>query len=296
MKLITIFTPSYNRAFILPRLYDSLCRQTNNNFVWSIVDDGSSDNTEDLVNNWIKKKEIEINYTKVVNGGKMRAHNFGVKNCNTSLFVCVDSDDYVCDNFIESVIHNWQEIKNRDELAGMIAYKSFKEDDKYSIKCEFPYKGNSTLSNLYKNGFYGDTTLVFKTNVIKQFPFLEIEGEKFSTEAYAYDQIDQKYQYLLVDEAWTLCEYLPDGYSQTEKMLYKNNPKGWAIFFNQKVKFIDAYLNKSKMGYSILYMIFARRADFRNIYSQSELKTPLYPLIWILSYFYEWKWKNKYPK
>ena len=89
MKL-TIFTPTYNRAQTLPRLYDSLKRQTNKNFVWLIVDDGSEDNTKSLVDAWTEEKLMEIKYIYQQNSGKMQAHNCGVDNTETELFLCVD--------------------------------------------------------------------------------------------------------------------------------------------------------------------------------------------------------------
>ena len=295
--LITIFTPTYNRAHTLPQLYKSLCRQTCKDFTWSIVDDGSSDNTEGIINQWTEESMIDISYVKQANGGKMRAHNHGVRICTTPLFVCVDSDDYVTDSFVEEIKASWLPFLSDNSLAGIIAYKSIKgEDGEYRVRCSFPFSGKSTQSHLYQSGFFGDLTIVFKTDVIKKFPFLEVEGENFSTEDYAYDQIDEEYQYILVDKAWTLCEYMPDGYSQAEKLLYTKNPKGWALFYNQKAKFTHTYFSKRKLGYGILYMIFARRAGFKNIFKQSELKTPLYPFFWLLSYYYEWKWREKYPK
>lgn len=297
MELLTVFTPTYNRAYILQQLYDSLCRQSSNDFVWLIVDDGSSDNTEELVKQWAAEAKIKIIYKAKQNGGKMRAHNYGASLCTTPLFVCIDSDDYVCDNFVESVKTYKDRLEADKRLAGIIAYRGFPTEDKGFVpKSMFPFHGTSTLSKLYQNGFVGDTTLVFKTEVIKQYPFLEIEGEKFSTEAYAYDQIEQDYQFLLAEEVWTLCTYMPDGYTQGEKTLYIKNPMGWAMFFNQRAKFTHTYLSKKKIAYGVLYMIFARRAGIKEIYKQSELKTPLYPLFWLLSYYFEWKWKEKYPK
>ena len=298
MELITIFTPTYNRAYILTQLYDSLCRQSCKDFLWLIVDDGSSDNTGELVGQWRSEAKIKIEYKTQANGGKMRAHNYGVRCCQTPLFVCIDSDDYVSDDFVESVVTKyWGQIKDNDKLAGIIAYRGFEtEDHKFVPKCLFPLKGTGTFEELVSRGFYGDTTLVFKTNVIRQHPVLEVEGEKFSTEAYAYDQIEQEYRYLLAEEVWTYCAYLPDGYTSVEKTLYAKNPKGWAMFFNQRAKFTHSYLSKKKIAYGVLYMIFARRAGIKNIYQQSELKTPLYPLFILLSYYYEWKWKEKYPR
>lgn len=294
---LTVFTPSYNRAYILPQLYESLCRQSCKDFVWSIVDDGSTDDTEALVRAWEEEKRIAVRYHKQPNGGKMRAHNAGVRQCDTPLFVCVDSDDFVPDDFVASVASRWPEIQAEEKLAGCIAYRAFRDDNgEFRPKSTFPPKRTSSLGGLYAQGFAGDTTLVFKTAVLKHYPFLEVEGEKFSSEAYAYDQIDQEYRYLLVGEAWILCAYLPDGYTRDEDALYARNPKGCAIYYNQKARFTHSWLSKEKLGYGISYMIYARRAGMKGIWRQSALKTPFYPLFWLLSYYYEWKWKEKYPR
>ena len=179
MKLVTVFTPTYNREHTLPQLYDSLCRQTCKDFVWCIVDDGSKDNTEELVQEWVSKNQITIEYHKQSNGGKMRAHNFGVRLCKTPLFVCIDSDDYVSDTFVESVKGYYPQIKDEAGLAGIIAYRTIKQEDgTFRVKCKFPYSGKSTLTALYKGGFFGDTTLVFKSEVIKQYPNTEMQGRK----------------------------------------------------------------------------------------------------------------------
>ena len=95
MKRLTIFTPTYNRAYILPKLYDSLCEQTCQDFDWLIVDDGSTDHTKELVGDWIKEKKISIRYVCQENGGKMRAYNKAVSLTETELFVCIDSDVHV---------------------------------------------------------------------------------------------------------------------------------------------------------------------------------------------------------
>lgn len=295
---LTVFTPTYNRAHTLPQLYASLCRQDSEGFVWSIVDDGSTDNTEELVRGWMEEKKIPIQYYRQPNGGKMRAHNTGVRRCSTPLFVCVDSDDFVSDTFVDEIWENSPAIRKEPQLAGMIAYKDIRHGSGHAvISTPFPRRGTSTLGGLYHDGFKGETTLVFKTRVIRRFPFLEVEGETFSSEGYAYDQIDQEYEYLLVDKEWIMCAYHQDGYTMFENELYARNPKGCAIYYNQKVSFIRPWLNKEKLGYAISYMIYARRAGMKGIYRQSALKTPFYPLFWLLSYYFEyWKWREKYPR
>ena len=124
MELVTVFTPTYNRAYTLERLYNSLVEQTNNSFVWLIVDDGSTDNTAQLVNKFIAENKINIQYHCQENAGKSQAHNKGVALCETELFVCVDSDDYLAPNAIERVTHHWNYAKSLENCIGIFALRS----------------------------------------------------------------------------------------------------------------------------------------------------------------------------
>ena len=100
---ITVFTPSFNRAHLLSRLYDSLLKQTTNDFEWLIVDDGSTDDTETKVEEFINKGELPIRYYKQQNGGKHRAINTGVQLASGELFFIVDSDDGLVHDCIQKV-------------------------------------------------------------------------------------------------------------------------------------------------------------------------------------------------
>ena len=191
MKKITVFTPTYNRAYILPKLYESLKKQTVSDFIWLIVDDGSSDDTKSLVDTWKNEKQVDIVYIYQQNAGKMSAHNCGVIECKTELFMCIDSDDWIVNDSIESILMEWEILpyKEKEAICGIVAYRGVDTDK--TIGNEFPLgTEKSTLSGLYSNGFRGDTTLIFKSNVIKQYLFPIIGNEKFITEAYIYEQID----------------------------------------------------------------------------------------------------------
>ena len=111
MEQVTIFTATFNREKLLSRLYNSLCSQTNKNFIWLIVDDGSIDSTETLVQTWISENKISIRYFKQNNFGKPMAHNKGVELTKTELFLCVDSDDYLTQNTVEEVLQCWKNAK-----------------------------------------------------------------------------------------------------------------------------------------------------------------------------------------
>lgn len=257
MKLLTIFTPTYNRAYILPELYRSLCKEPSDSFIWLIVDDGSTDNTQELVENWQCENLIEIVYFKQENGGKMRAHNKGVEICTTPLFFCIDSDDQIATGAVEKILETHQTLRDDEFLGGIAAKKLI--INKLASK-DLPDKKRSTLHNIYASGFKGDTSLVFKTDVLREFPFPEIEGEKFVTEGYVYDQIDQKYEFLILNEFLMRCEYQEDGYTFNAGSLYLKYPKGWALYFSQYYKFYAKSMRDriKYMGYYVSMCLIAK--------------------------------------
>lgn len=226
-KTLTIFTPTYNRCETLKVLYESLKKQTTADFIWFVVDDGSTDETKEFLERCAEEKALAFQYIIQKNSGKMTAHNVGVSKCKTELFLCVDSDDFIIETAVEDIIASWNEIKNQKAMAGIIAYKGSNPYE--PIGTEFP-EGlkESALSDLYNIGFTGDTTLVFRTDVIKQYPFPVINGEKFITEAFVYDQIDEKYKYALMRKVLTICEYRDDGLTKNGMRLVFMNPGGWA--------------------------------------------------------------------
>lgn len=257
MKLLTIFTPTYNRAYILPELYHSLCKEPSDNFIWLVVDDGSTDNTQELVENWQRENRIEIVYYKQENGGKMRAHNKGVELCTTPLFFCIDSDDQIAPGAIGKILETHQALRDDESLGGIAAKRLI--INKLASK-DLPDIKRCTLHNIYASGFKGDTSLVFKTDVLREFPFPEIEGEKFVTEGYVYDQIDQKYELLILNEYLMRCEYQEDGYTFNADSLYLKYPKGWALYFSQYYKFYAKSMRDriKYMGYYVSMCLIAK--------------------------------------
>ena len=293
MKKITVFTPTFNRAYILPTLYKSLLRQTNKDFVWLIVDDGSADETEDVINQWKSENNIEIEYYKQPNGGKMRAHNRGVLNSRTELFVCVDSDDFLSEDAIDVIIKMWDNQHSKRGICGIIGKKGMKNTDNQYVSVDFPLVGLATQHQLYSSGFRGETTLIFVTEIIKKYLFPEIEGEKFITESYIYDQIDQKYKYVLLNENLTLCEYLEDGYSKNYLSLYMNNPKGYSMYYNQKNKLFK-YPFSTRMKYLVYYISYAKFGKLRNIYRDSSIKGLTYLIAYMVSLAYMKKTRMRF--
>lgn len=252
-KRITVFTPTYNRGYILERAYESLINQTDKSFIWLIVDDGSTDDTETLVKKWIKEDKIKIKYYKQNNGGKQRAHNKAVELTNTELFICLDSDDYFTKDAIEVLISKWNEIENKNKISGIVALKG--RDKNIPIGTWLPSNIKfSPLNKLYSEyDFKGDTALLFRTDILMQYPFWVAKDEKFMGEGYIYNQIDQKYKMYLLNEIIYICEYLEDGYTKNIRELIKDNPKSY-MELNKQAAIYSTSL-KERYIKTIKYMV-----------------------------------------
>lgn len=268
MKKLTVFTPTYNRVYCLPNVYKSLCHQTSNDFIWIVVDDGSTDNTTELVRKWISENIIKIVLLEQKNGGKQKAHNNCVRMTNTDLFVCVDSDDFLVENAVELILNKWNE--NSNDIAGIVAYKGKNENETLS-GYHFININKSTLTNLYETGFRGDTTLIYRTDILKNHLYPEVLDELHFTDSFVYDQIDQRYSLLVFPQILEICEYLEDGTTFNALRTLKNNPKSYAIFYNQKALFADSVKNRNY--YICQYICYCILGKTNNIVSLSN-----YPL------------------
>ena len=230
MAFLTVFTPAYNRAKTLPRTYESLCKQDCKDFVWLIVDDGSTDNTACLVKSWQEKKNgFEIKYIYKEIGGMHTAHNTAYENIDTELNVCIDSDDRMALGAVRKIKDAWGQVRDKG-YAGMIALdadffgkiigKGFPED-----------MIETTLGGYYAAGGCGDKKLVYRTDVIKKYPSYPVfSGEKYVALAYKYRLIDQDYKLAVLNEILCNVEYQEDGSSATMWKQYVNNPKGFAFW------------------------------------------------------------------
>lgn len=293
-ETLTVFTPTYNRAYILSKLYKSLCLQTSKDFIWLIVDDGSTDDTEKIVQEWVKDDIIKIKYVKQDNGGKMRAYNHGVRLCDTELFVCEDSDDYMPDKAIEKIIHFWTKNKSlTGNIGGILAYAAMRTSDANNpiVRCRFPNRRSGKLCSLYrKEGFFGETVIVFRSSVIKKFPFPEIDGEKFITEAVVYEKVDKEYDLLYYDDYLSIYEYQEDGYTRNSSKLFLDNPKGWAVYYNTLCELWNVEFSfKEKLKSLTYYIVFSKIAGIKDIYNKSSDKSVRYILAYFLSPYYKYK-------
>lgn len=237
MATLTVFTPLYNRINTLKRTYESLKRQTSKDFVWLIIDDGSTDNPYEIIKEWIKiNNGFETRYVYKKNGGMHTAHNTAYENIDTELNVCVDSDDYMPDNAVQLIIDCWNKNKNKG-YAGIIAL-DFADSTKKVIGKELPTdKESTTLMGYYNNGGFGDKKLIYRTDIIKATPpYPVFDNEKYVALAYKYHLIDEKYELKILNECVCIVDYQMDGSSTNMYRQYVRNPKGFAFWRKEQMK------------------------------------------------------------
>ncbi|MCI8462037.1 MAG: glycosyltransferase family 2 protein [Lachnospiraceae bacterium] len=233
--MITIFTPVYNRAHTMNQLYQSLLRQTSFNFEWIIVDDGSTDHTAELVEGWRNiKNPFFIGFLQQDNGGKHRAINKGVQLAKGEAFFIVDSDDYLTDDAIETVEGWWKDIADDDRFAGVSGLRA--SADMKIVGSPLLFEDYVDAANLDRDqyGLNGDKAEVYKTAILKKYPFPEFEGETFLTENVVWDKI-ASHGYLIrwYNQVTYICEYREDGLTRAGMEKFYRNPRGWGLYICQ---------------------------------------------------------------
>ncbi len=270
---LTVFTPTYNRRELLIRAYESLCRQTLMDFEWLIVDDGSTDGTDDEVKGWIDASRIPIRYHYRENGGKMRAHNTGVSLASTPLFLCLDSDDRLVDTAVEELLGAYDRAKAAEDemhpVGGVVAYKGHTDEKVFGNG--FPDVMTSSLYGLYLKGFKGETTLMYETGLLARFPFPEIEGEKYVPEDLVYDKIDQICALAVLPRILTVCEIKDDGYTVSVQKLKRENVNAFYLYYEQRAQITPWGLLKLK--YLGRYVIYAKRSK-RPVFGSGSVPVP----------------------
>ena len=235
--MITIMTPTYNRAYILGNAYNSLRNQSSFDFEWIIVDDGSTDDTEQIVMKWIaEEKNFSIIYEKQKNGGKHRAVNRGVALAHYDYFFILDSDDTLTDNAVAK-IHEWiAGIAGLRGFAGIAGLRGFAGIAGLKGNADVAIGGtpqeeyiDATNLERKKYGLLGDKAEIYKTEILKQYPFPEFEGENFIRESAVWDHIAKDgLKIRWFNEIIYLCEYIEDGLTKnTNANTYAKNFMGF---------------------------------------------------------------------
>ncbi|MGN0251616.1 MAG: glycosyltransferase family 2 protein [Oliverpabstia sp.] len=284
MAFLTVFTPAYNRAHTLPRTFESLCMQECKDFVWLVIDDGSTDGTADIVKNWQERENgFEIQYIYKENGGMHTAHNTAYENIHTELNICIDSDDKMAPGAVGKIKKIWETVRDKgyagiialdSDFMGNIIGKGF-PDDMVEI----------TLGGYYAAGGKGDKKLIYRTDIINSVPpYPVFPGEKYVGLVYKYTLIDQKYKLYVMDDIVCEVEYQADGSTGTMWKQYLNNPNGFA--FLRKVAMQYPTSKKRLIRDCIHYCSSSQIAQNKNYIIESPRKILTIfctPLGWILT-------------
>lgn len=288
--LLTIFTPAYNRAHTLPRLYQSLKDQSSKNFVWLIVDDGSVDDTASLVASWqAQEQTFEIRYYKQENQGMHGAHNTAYKHINTVLNTCIDSDDYAPKDAVKIIEEVWANM-DQQKYAGIIGLD---EDTHGNILGSTFTTEFTTLEDFYLSGGTGDKKLVYRTDIINAYPEYPLfEGERYVGLGYKYLMVDKDYEMVTVNKPLVTVDYQMDGSSMTMFKQYRKHPKGFA--FIRKSSMVLSKSPKRRFVEAIHYVsasIFSKNWNFIAEAPKKLLVIVAIPFGALLNLYIRWKSK-----
>jgi len=286
---ITVFTPTYNRAYIIETLYRSLQRQTYTDFEWLVVDDGSADNTRELFEAWQQEENpFPIRYFKQENGGKCRAINRGLEMAQGELFFTVDSDDYLTDDALEKIVAWDAELPDREQYCGFVGNRGTTPTETPNKLFDGGYLDGTALDRYTmvkgeQGQVDGERAYVFYTDVHRKYMYPEFPGEKFLTEAVTWDLMAYEgYKLRFYNDIIWIWEYKPDGLTKAGFKVFQDNPQGTGLFFMQKAKFLH-YTMKDKL---LMWFGFATENRYRCTKAQiaEYIDMPCWlvtPMLWL---------------
>ncbi|MBQ9795366.1 MAG: glycosyltransferase family 2 protein [Clostridia bacterium] len=283
MKTLAIVTTTYNRANLLQNAFKSLTTQTVKDFVWYVIDDGSEDNTEDVITKLKEKADFQIIYSKKENGGKHTALNLAFDLVKEELIVVLDSDDELMENAVKTILKDYVEIKEDSSICGLGYLRSYK--DLKNVGKPYTKDGiidNFTNQRLNKN-VYGDKCEVYKTKVLKNYKFPEFKGERFLSEAAVWCKISLDYKMKFFNKSFYCCEYLEGGLSDNVHKRLFENPKG-AVECYYSMSSKQAKL-KPRIKYTVAYTVYSFAAKIK---AKQQFKRVSSKFIYILTFIPAW--------
>jgi len=288
MELITVFTPTYNRENLLKRLYESLVAQTDYDFIWMVVDDGSTDNTKEVILQFQKTTPFKIEYIYKENGGLHTGYNEAIKRIQTELCMCCDSDDWLPNNCIEIIKQIWSNQKGKDYVGimGLDCYESGQVVGE-------PFPPDIHEMYLYEKltvyNILGDKKMAYRSDLLKMVaPMPTFENEKNFNPSYLMYQLDQFGKLYVTNECFCIVEYQPDGMTKSIYRQYKNSPNSFMEIRRQYLSFPNTSLlfKYRQCVHYVASSIFPKKY-FRSIFNSSfPLLTVCATLPGLLLYVY----------
>lgn len=265
---ISVLTATFNRAYLLNRLYESIVKNLNNDVdvEWLIMDDGSTDNTKEIIEKFIEQNKLEIKYYYQKNQGKMQAINNLIEHSQGELIIECDSDDYFTDNAFEIIDKTYKENNIEDFYA--MCFLKYDQTGKNMGK-NFTKKTSKMFDLYFKEGEDGEKALVFNSKIRKQYKYELEHEERFVTEARMFHKMDEKYNMICINEPIMICEYQPEGYTQNINKQFIENPYGYFNYFKEILQKDMKCVIFSKRIYAIKhYILFATLTNQKKIGKQ----------------------------
>lgn len=294
MSSITIITPTYNRADLLPRLYESLCGQSCKDFEWMVIDDGSQDDTEALMQRYLHEKVIPISYEKQQNAGKHTALNRGIAKIKSELTFIVDSDDHLTSDAVEIILSYHKKYQNTDKLCGYSFLRCHQDGRVNTAYFPEDEKLDTYLSVRINGNIGGDKAEVFYTDILRGYPFPVFEGEKYMPEDVVWMRMSGPYRMLHVNKSIYICDYLEGGLTQTGRRMKIHSPRGMML---RSEIYLDAKetCGKVKLKMMLLYQIYGRFAgDKPGELLRKTSRKGLWLICFLPSCILYGRWKKKY--
>lgn len=290
--LITIFTPLYNRASHLNTIWHSLVTQSDINIEWLIIDDGSTDFPEKIIQSIIEKSNFNVSYYKKENRGKHTAINYGLDKAKGDYFLMLDSDDELPENALVILRKNINKIHNNAYFAGVAGRKMNKNKILVGNSFNGTIESNS-LDIRYKHAVIGDLTEVFKTKIFKNYKFPEIENEKFCPEVLVWNRIAKDYKLLFFNEPIYICEYLEDGLSDQIVKIRMTSPIASMLTYSELASYNIPIIQKIKAFINFWRFAFNSKITLSKklIYLHTIMGILLLPLGYAM--YLKDVWKNK---
>lgn len=241
---ITVFTATYNRGELLKRVWRSLACQGFDEMEWVVVDDGSEDGTSEVVEELRKNSDFEIRYKWKNNGGKHTAINEGVKMARGELFVMVDSDDELEVGALQDIWDEWVSVDNKLNIGGVCGVMRNSNGERIGtgIGCESLLSDSVEIRDKY--GIDGDLMEVFRTDVLREFPFPEIDGERFCPEQLVWYRIAQKYKLMFVNRVWCVRDYIDGGLTDKIVKVRRESPVASMMTYSEATKCNIGFVGK----------------------------------------------------
>lgn len=256
--MVSIITPSYNRAHLLGRLYMSLCKQIDMNFEWIVIDDGSTDDTSNLMGELQKEhnKPFLLKYRKKNNGGKHTAINEGVKYAQGELVLILDSDDSLPDNSISTIEYYYEQIKDDVSFGGVCGYMAHHDGAIIGHGCDFDVLDTNSIDIRYKYHLKGDMAEVYRKAVLEEFPFPEIDKEKFCPEALVWNRIAIKYKLRYFNKVIYYRDYLEGGMTDHIIKIRMNSPISTLMTYAEQLHYKIPFIYKVKASINYWRFLF----------------------------------------